>query len=251
MLSYEVSTPLRRGGPARTTPSTAPSAAARARASAPSWRRGITFRLEGDANDYFGKGLSGGRLIAVPPAGSTFVPEENIIIGNTVLYGATAGEAFIRGIAGERFCVRNSGAIAVVEGTGDHCAEYMTGGRIIVLGKSGPQLRRRHERRHRLRPGPWTGTFEYFCNKGMVKLSPVREFEDQEFIIEWLAEACRDTPGAPWPEKILTNWHEYLPRFVKVHAASNTSGRMQEMKTARIDEKLARIREEEQLEVTY
>ena len=99
--------------------------------------RGITLRLEGDSNDYLGKGLSGGKIIVVTPEGSRFKPEENVIIGNTVLYGATSGEVYINGIAGERFCVRNSGAIAVVEGTGDHCCEYMTGGRTVVLGTTG------------------------------------------------------------------------------------------------------------------
>jgi glutamate synthase (NADPH) large chain len=99
--------------------------------------KGVTFRLEGDSNDYIGKGLSGGKIIVVPPAGSTFKPEENIIIGNTSFYGATRGEAYIKGVAGERFCVRNSGANAVVEGAGDHCCEYMTGGRVVVLGKTG------------------------------------------------------------------------------------------------------------------
>ena len=98
---------------------------------------GITLRLEGDANDYIGKGLSGGKLIVYPPHGSTFVPEDNILIGNVALYGATSGAAFFRGVAGERFAVRNSGAVAVVEGTGDHGCEYMTGGRIVVIGKTG------------------------------------------------------------------------------------------------------------------
>ncbi|MBN1428375.1 MAG: glutamate synthase large subunit, partial [Anaerolineae bacterium] len=140
--------------------------------------KGITFRLYGDANDYFGKGLSGGRLIAVPPVGSTFVPEENIIIGNTVLYGATGGEAFIRGVAGERFCVRNSGAIAVVEGTGDHGAEYMTGGRVIVLGQVGRNFAAG------MSGGiayvlNTDGNFAYFCNTGMVEMKPVFEQEDQ------------------------------------------------------------------------
>ena len=99
--------------------------------------RGITLRLEGDANDYFGKGLSGGRLVVRPPAESPFVAEEQIIAGNVILYGATGGEVFIRGQVGERFCVRNSGAIAVVEGVGDHGCEYMTGGRVVVLGPTG------------------------------------------------------------------------------------------------------------------
>src|SRR6202011_3299898 len=93
--------------------------------------------LDGDANDYLGKGLSGGRLILKPPPGSTFVAEENIVAGNVILYGATGGQAFIRGVVGERFAVRNSGATAVVEGVGDHGCEYMTGGRVVVLGRTG------------------------------------------------------------------------------------------------------------------
>ena len=113
--------------------------------------RGITLALEGEANDFVGKGLSGGRLIVRPPRDAAFAAEENVIIGNVALYGATSGEAFIRGVAGERFAVRNSGAHAVVEGVGDHGCEYMTGGRVVVLGRDRPQLRRRHERRRRLR----------------------------------------------------------------------------------------------------
>ena len=99
--------------------------------------RGMTLELEGDANDYFGKGLSGGKIIVYPPKGSTFVAEENIIIGNVALYGATSGEVFVRGMAGERFGVRNTGVNAVVEAIGDHGCEYMTGGRVVVLGKTG------------------------------------------------------------------------------------------------------------------
>jgi glutamate synthase (ferredoxin) len=99
--------------------------------------RGMTLELEGDANDYCGKGLSGGKIIVYPPKESTFVPEENILIGNVVLYGATSGAFFARGVAGERFCVRNSGAMAVVEGVGDHGCEYMTGGRAVIIGKTG------------------------------------------------------------------------------------------------------------------
>src|SRR5207248_1552441 len=99
--------------------------------------KGMTFSLEGDANDYVGKGLSGGKIIVYPPERSTFIPEENIIIGNVALYGATGGEAYIRGMAGERFCVRNSGVHAVVEAVGDHVCEYMTGGRVVVLGLAG------------------------------------------------------------------------------------------------------------------
>src|SRR5262249_25546936 len=99
--------------------------------------RGMTLSLEGDSNDYIGKGLSGGKIIVYPPAGSTFVPEENVIVGNVAFYGATSGEAYIRGMAGERFCVRNSGIHAVVEAVGDHGCEYMTGGRVVVLGPTG------------------------------------------------------------------------------------------------------------------
>ena len=112
---------------------------------------GITLRIEGDANDYVGKGLSGGRVIVVPPAGATFVPHQSTIAGNVILYGATGGEVFLHGRAGERFAVRNSGAIAVVEGVGDHGCEYMTGGTVVVLGRTGRQFRRGHERRRRLR----------------------------------------------------------------------------------------------------
>jgi glutamate synthase (NADPH/NADH) large chain len=209
---------------------------------------GITFRLEGDANDYLGKGLSGGRIIVTPPPESTFVPEENIIIGNTVLYGATSGEAFIRGIAGERFCVRNSGAVAVVEGTGDHCAEYMTGGRIIVLGKVGRNFAAG------MSGGiayvlDRDGTFEYFCNKGMVNLSPVREYEDQEFIIERLEKHVKHT-GSTVARDILHGWHEYLPKFIKVLPLEYKRA-MDEVKLSMIEEKLSRIMEEEQLGVTY
>ena len=113
--------------------------------------KGVTLTLEGEANDYVGKGLSGGRLVIYPPRNSEFVPEENILVGNVCLYGATSGEVFFNGMAGERFAVRNSGATAVVEGVGDHGCEYMTNGLVVVLGTHGPQLRRGHDRRHRLR----------------------------------------------------------------------------------------------------
>ena len=210
--------------------------------------KGITFRLEGDANDYFGKGLSGGRLIVVPPEGSSFIPEENIIIGNTVLYGATSGEAFVRGVAGERFAVRNSGADAVIEGTGDHCAEYMTGGRIIVLGRVGRNFAAG------MSGGiayvlDRDGTFEYFCNKGMVELAPVREFEDQDFIIELLQRHVKHT-GSPAAHDVLRNWHDYLPKFVRVLPLEYKRA-LDEMRLSQIEAKLARVCEEEQLGVAY
>jgi glutamate synthase (NADPH) large chain len=127
--------------------------------------KGVSFTLEGDANDYLGKGLSGGKIIVVPPDGSTFDPHKNIIIGNTILYGATKGELYVRGMAGERFAVRNSGANAVVEGVGDHGCEYMTGGRVVILGTTGRNFAAG------MSGGiayvlDVTGNFDYFCNKG-------------------------------------------------------------------------------------
>ncbi|SHF27534.1 glutamate synthase (NADPH/NADH) large chain [Mariniphaga anaerophila] len=175
---------------------------------------GVTFRLQGDSNDYIGKGLSGGKIIVVPPVGSTFKPEENIIIGNTSFYGATRGEAYIRGVAGERFCVRNSGAKAVVEGAGDHCCEYMTGGRVVVLGKTGKNFAAG------MSGGiayvlDETGNFDYFCNKGLVELLPV---EDKSDVIELqsLINNHLIYTQSTLAAKVLTNWEEYLPRFVKV-----------------------------------
>ncbi len=176
--------------------------------------KGVTFRLEGDCNDYIGKGLSGGRIIVVPPVGSTFKPEENIIVGNTSLYGATSGEAYIKGVAGERFAVRNSGASAVIEGTGDHCCEYMTGGRVVVLGTTGRNFAAG------MSGGiayvlDNNGDFDYYCNKGLVELSPVEDKSDivelQDLINKHLLYT-QSTLAA----KILTNWDEYLPKFVKV-----------------------------------
>jgi glutamate synthase (NADPH) large chain len=176
--------------------------------------KGVTLRLEGDSNDYLGKGLSGGKIIVVPPTGSTFKPDENIIVGNTTLYGATSGSVFIQGMVGERFAVRNSGAVAVVEGTGDHCCEYMTGGRVVVLGHTGRNFAAGmsggiayvldHD-----------GNFDYFCNQGMVELSPVEDKADvvelQSMISEHLTHS-RSMLAA----RILTNWDEYLAKFVKV-----------------------------------
>ena len=134
--------------------------------------KGITFELEGEANDYVGKGLSGGRIIVKPAPDSGIVPEESIIVGNTVLYGAIAGECYFRGVAGERFAVRNSGATAVIEGAGDHCCEYMTGGIVVVLGPTGRNFAAG------MSGGiayvlDEDGTFESRCNMAMVELEPV------------------------------------------------------------------------------
>jgi len=176
--------------------------------------RGMTLILEGDANDYVGKGLSGGKIIVYPPAGSTFVAEENIIIGNVALYGATSGEAYIRGVAGERFCVRNSGATAVVEGVGDHGCEYMTGGRAVILGATGRNFAAG------MSGGiayvlDEAGDFATRCNKDMVglgKLTDRDEIEELRQIIARHGDATKSTRA--W--KILAEWDRFVPKFVKV-----------------------------------
>jgi glutamate synthase (NADPH/NADH) large chain len=139
--------------------------------------RGVTFELEGDANDYVGKGLSGGRLIIRPPANSRIVPEQSIIVGNTVLYGAIAGECYFRGVAGERFAVRNSGALAVIEGAGDHCCEYMTGGVVVVLGRTGRNFAAGMSGGIAYAIDE-DGTFASRCNLTMVELEPVPDEEE-------------------------------------------------------------------------
>ncbi len=176
--------------------------------------KGVSFRLEGDANDYLGKGLSGGKIIVVPPSGSTFVPEENIIIGNTVLYGATSGNLYVRGVAGERFAVRNSGANAVVEGVGDHCCEYMTGGRVVVIGSTGRNFAAG------MSGGiayvlDESGKFDFLCNKGLVDLGPVQDYEDIRELQFFLNKHLLHTNSSR-TRHILVNWEKYLPRFVKV-----------------------------------
>lgn len=177
--------------------------------------QGVTLKLEGDANDYVGKGLSGGRIIVMPPKEATFVPEENIIVGNVLLYGAIKGEMFIRGLAGERFCVRNSGAQTVVEGVGDHCCEYMTGGRIVVLGESGRNFAAG------MSGGiayvlDEKGDFNTRCNPGMVELFPVelsKDIEELKTLIEKHFKYTESTVA----KNILDNWSAYLPKFVKVY----------------------------------
>ena len=176
--------------------------------------RGVTVLLEGDGNDYFGKGLSGGKLVVYPPAGSTFVPEENIIIGNVALYGATAGALFVRGLAGERFAVRNSGAVAVVEGTGDHCCEYMTGGRVVVIGKTGRNFAAG------MSGGiayvyDEDGTFANRCNMEMVDLEALDDEEDLEFV-RGLIERHREYTGSTVAAGLLARWPAAGARFVKV-----------------------------------
>jgi glutamate synthase domain-containing protein 3 len=175
---------------------------------------GITFEMEGDANDYLGKGLSGGRIIVRPPAGSTFIPERNIITGNVNLFGATSGEVFINGMAGERFAVRNSGAVAVVEGVGDHGCEYMTGGRVIVIGDTGINF-----------AAGMSGGIAYVldrnqlfdtrCNLEMVDVEPLMEEEDRAFLRRYLEHHVKMT-GSRNAIQLLNLWEEMLPLFVKV-----------------------------------
>ncbi len=177
--------------------------------------RGVTLELEGDANDYVGKGLSGGTLIVYPPEVSTFVPEENILVGNVVLYGATSGEAFFNGMAGERFAVRNSGATAVVEGLGDHGCEYMTNGLVIVLGKTGRNFAAG------MSGGiayvlDESGEFaKYRCNKTSVDLEQVFDPSDQH-VLQTTIYRHFDATGSPRAKRILENWNAMLPKFVKV-----------------------------------
>ncbi len=176
--------------------------------------KGITFRLEGDANDYIGKGLSGGKIIVVPPSGSTFKPEENIIIGNSTYYGATSGETYIHGIAGERFCVRNSGITAVVEGVGDHGCEYMTGGIVVVLGKTGRNFAAG------MSGGiayvlDEDGDFDYYCNPGQVDLTPVEDKSDINTLQNLIHKHWLLTQSL-LATKILTRWEAYINKFVKV-----------------------------------
>ncbi len=176
--------------------------------------RGVTLMLEGDANDYVGKGLSGGKVIVYPPAGSTFVPEENIIIGNVAFYGATSGEAYIRGMAGERFCVRNSGVHAVVESVGDHGCEYMTGGRVVVLGPTGRNFAAG------MSGGvayvlDVDGAFPGHCNQAMIALEKLERKEEIAEVHAMIQRHAQFT-NSDRARQILKLWDEMLPKFVKV-----------------------------------
>ena len=176
--------------------------------------RGLTLELPGDCNDYLGKCLSGGKLIVRPDSRVTFKPEENISIGNVALYGATQGKAFITGVAGERFCVRNSGAVAVVEGVGDHGCEYMTGGTVVVLGPTGKNF-----------AAGMSGGIAYVLdenwdfyqrvNKDMVSLEPVEHKYDVATLKE-LIKAHVEATGSPRGKAILEDFGSYLPKFKKV-----------------------------------
>jgi glutamate synthase (NADPH/NADH) large chain len=202
---------------------------------------GVTFELEGEANDYVGKGLSGGRIVIYPPKNSPIIPEENIIVGNTVMYGAINGEGFFRGVAGERFCVRNSGATAVVEGVGDHGCEYMTGGTVVVLGTAGRNFAAG------MSGGiayvlDEEGDFTQRCNLAMVELEPIPEEESaaasdhnlggdlethgkvkidhvaghDDVMLKGLIQRHLLFTGSERARRVLENWAAYLPKFVKV-----------------------------------
>ncbi|HXY90216.1 MAG TPA: glutamate synthase-related protein, partial [Xanthobacteraceae bacterium] len=204
--------------------------------------RGITFELDGDANDYAGKGLSGGRLVIRPPADSGIVPEESIVVGNTVLYGAIDGECYFRGIAGERFAVRNSGAIAVIEGAGDHCCEYMTGGVVVVLGRTGRNFAAGMSGGIAYAIDE-DGSFQSRCNLAMVELEPVLEEEEvserayhhaRDLAAHGRVDVMKDMTrfdaarlhrliaqhahytGSKRAAEILARWKEFLPKFRKV-----------------------------------
>ncbi len=177
--------------------------------------KGLAFTLEGDSNDYFGKGISGGRLVVVPPRQSTFVAEENIIVGNVALYGATGGEVFILGLAGERFGVRNSGAYAVVDGVGDHGCEYMTNGRVVVLGPTGRNFAAG------MSGGiayvlDEAGDFDMHCNQELVDLEPVVEPEDIEELRAMVQQHLTHT-GSANAARVLDDWDTFLTKFVKVY----------------------------------
>ena len=175
---------------------------------------GVNFKLEGEANDYLGKGLSGGRIAVLPPVRSNFQAEKNTIAGNTLLYGATSGEVYINGRVGERFAVRNSGAIAVVEGVGDHCCEYMTGGRVVVLGSTGRNFAAG------MSGGVayvWNkdGNFDYFCNMEMVELSLIEEASYRKELHELIRQHYLYT-GSNLARIMLDDWNRYVDEFIQI-----------------------------------
>jgi len=200
--------------------------------------KGIYFELNGEANDYVGKGLSGGKIVVKAPKESTFKPEENIIAGNTILYGATSGEVYINGVVGERFCVRNSGAIAVVEGAGDHCCEYMTGGRTVVLGQTGRNFAAG------MSGGvayvlDEKGDFDFFCNMEMVELSLIEDSMDSKEVQGLIANHLKFT-GSHRAKQILDNWSFYVDKFKKIVPIEYKKV-LQEEKMEAINKKIAQV----------
>ena len=202
--------------------------------------RGVNMRLEGECNDYFGKGLSGGRISIMPPVrrSDDFAPEENIIAGNTGLYGATSGELYVNGQVGERFAVRNSGAIAVIEGAGDHCCEYMTGGRVVVLGDTGRNFaagmsggvayvwNRKHN-------------FDYFCNMDMVEINLVEDSVSRKELLELIRQHYLHT-GSVLAGRMLDDWQRYVQEFIQV-VPIEYKRVLQEEQNRKLQEKIANI----------
>ena len=202
--------------------------------------KGLNIKLEGESNDYFGKGLSGGRISILPPARSSedFVAEDNIIAGNTGLYGATAGELYVNGRVGERFAVRNSGAIAVVEGAGDHCCEYMTGGRVVVLGVTGRNFAagmsggvayvwdKNHD-------------FDYYCNMDMVEINLVEEPTYRKELHELIRQHYRYT-GSALAQRMLDDWNRYVEEFIQV-VPIEYKRVLQEEQMAKLKQKIAEV----------
>ena len=204
--------------------------------------KGISFRLEGEANDYIGKGLSGGCIAIMPPKESKFDASENIIGGNTILYGATSGEVYISGVVGERFAVRNSGATAVVEGAGDHCCEYMTGGRVVVLGPTGRNfaagmsggLAYVWDKDH---------NFDYYCNMDMIELSLIEEKARREELFSLIEKHYLNT-GSKLAKQMLDNWQEYIDDFIQVTPIEYKRV-LHEEALRELDKKMKKVQQEE------
>jgi glutamate synthase (NADPH/NADH) large chain len=202
---------------------------------------GVSFKLEGETNDYFAKGLSGGRIAILPPSRTNFVAEENIIAGNTGLYGATSGELYINGKVGERFGVRNSGAIAVLEGAGDHCCEYMTGGRVVVLGETGRNFAAGMsggvayvwDKNHH---------FDYFCNMDMVEINLVEDSVSRKELHELIRQHYLYT-GSTLARTMLDNWQRYIEDFIQI-VPIEYKRVLQEEQMMRLREKIADMQRE-------
>ena len=202
--------------------------------------KGLSLRLEGEANDYFGKGLSGGRISILPPRGSNaeFHAEDNIIAGNTGLYGATSGELYVNGQVGERFGVRNSGAIAVIEGAGDHCCEYMTGGRVVVLGKTGRNFAAGMSGGVAYVYDP-NHTFDYFCNMNMVEINLVEDTVSRKELLELIRQHYLHT-GSALAGRMLDDWGRYVEDFVQV-VPIEYKRVLQEEQMAKLSQKIAEV----------
>jgi glutamate synthase domain-containing protein 3 len=176
--------------------------------------KGVTLLLQGETNDYSAKGLSGARLVISRPPDAGYEAERSVAAGNVALYGATLGEVYIRGRAGERFAVRNSGALAVVEGVGDHGCEYMTGGAVLVLGEVGRNFAAGMSGGTAYVLDLW-GRFQHRCNTDMVALEPLAASDDIALVRRMLRRHAEFT-GSPVAERVLAHWHDYLPRLIKV-----------------------------------